>query len=56
MAADLKERFGADSKLIKGSEGVFEVRADESLVFSKKDLGRFPEPGEVESAIAGMKS
>jgi len=36
--------------------GVFEVRADEKLVFSKKELGRFPEPGEVEAAIAAMNS
>lgn len=27
--------------------GVFEVRVDDHLVFSKKALGRFPEDGEV---------
>jgi len=36
--------------------GVFEVQVDGKLVFSKKELGRFPEPGEVEATIAGMKS
>ncbi|RLE36410.1 MAG: hypothetical protein DRJ61_00885 [Acidobacteria bacterium] len=56
MAADLKRRFGVDSKLNKGSRGAFEVRADETLVFSKNKLGRFPELGEVEAAIARMRS
>lgn len=36
-----------DAKLTKGSGGVFDVVADGKLVFSKRDTGRFPEPGEV---------
>jgi selT/selW/selH-like putative selenoprotein len=36
---------------VKGRDGVFEVTLDDALVFSKKKLGRFPEPGEVESAL-----
>jgi selenoprotein W-related protein len=38
------------STLIAASGGVFEVMVDGRLVFSKKEVGRFPEPGE----IAGM--
>lgn len=38
------------STLIADSGGVFEVMVDGRLVFSKKEVGRFPEPGE----IAGM--
>jgi selT/selW/selH-like putative selenoprotein len=38
---------GVDSKLIEGSGGVFDVFVDGKLVFSKKAVGRFPEPGEV---------
>jgi predicted Rdx family selenoprotein len=30
---------------------VFEVEADGRLVYSKRQLGRFPEPGEVATAI-----
>lgn len=30
-----------------GSKGVFTVKADDEVLFSKKDLGRHPEPGEV---------
>jgi hypothetical protein len=31
---------------------VFDVRLDGELLFSKKQLGRFPAPGEVEEALA----
>ena len=39
-------------ELIKGKNGVFEVRRGDDLVYSKKATGRFPEPGEVERALA----
>ena len=31
--------------------GIFEVTVDGELIFSKKSLGRFPEPGEVVQLI-----
>ena len=37
--------------LLKGRGGVFDVVLDGHLIFSKKHLGRFPAPGEVEAAI-----
>ncbi len=40
------------SELVASSGGVFEVSVDGKLVFSKKSLGRFPEPGEVLRSIA----
>ncbi len=36
---------------MRSSGGVFEVSLDEELVFSKKQLGRFPEEGEVTQAL-----
>ena len=48
----MKEAFGIDAQLIESRGGVFEVVADGKLVFSKKELGRFPDEGEV---IALMK-
>jgi len=33
--------------LIPSGGGVYEVTVDESLVFSKKALGRFPQDGEI---------
>jgi selenoprotein W-related protein len=34
-------------ELQSGSEGRFEISLDGELVFSKKQLGRFPKPGEI---------
>lgn len=36
-----------DFTLVTGSKGVFDFRVDGDLVFSKKELGRHAEPGEV---------
>ena len=47
MAAELKMQLGAESKLTAGGGGVFDVSVDGKLVFSKKKVGRFPEPGEI---------
>jgi selT/selW/selH-like putative selenoprotein len=52
----LKERFGVDAELIRGKDGVFDVSVDGKLVFSKHELGRFPEPGEVEAEIGRLKA
>ena len=38
-------------KIIPSTGGVFEVYANDKLVFSKKSLGRFPEDDEVENSI-----
>lgn len=56
MADELKKSLGADSKLIPGSGGVFEVTVDGTLVFSKKEAGRFPEAGEVPGLLKQRKS
>jgi selenoprotein W-related protein len=42
-----KKNDVAAVSLIPSSGGVFEVIADGKTVFSKKQLGRRPEPGEV---------
>lgn len=38
--------------MIEGRGGVFDVRVDGDLIFSKHDQGRFPEHDEV---LAGIK-
>lgn len=50
MAA-IRETTGIEPKLIKGANGVFDVRADDTLVFSKDETGRFPEHEEVLSQL-----
>ncbi len=48
MKAALEKKFGdVEVELIEGSGGVFEVTVDGKLVFSKKQIGRFPEHEEI---------
>jgi selenoprotein W-related protein len=46
---------GAKSELVPSGGGVFEVTVDGKKIFSKKDLGRFPEDGEILSLVQGGK-
>ncbi|MBZ5588420.1 MAG: Rdx family protein [Acidobacteriia bacterium] len=52
----MKQSFGAEARLIKGSGGVFDVKVDGRTVFSKHETGRFPEPGEVTRLLGGPKA
>ena len=54
MAAELRAAHGVEAELVAGRGGVFEVEVDGVLIFSKRDTGRFPEPGEVAELIGGM--
>ena len=47
MAAAIKSKLHADTDLVKGSKGVFKVWQDDRLLFSKKDVGRFPKNEEI---------
>jgi selT/selW/selH-like putative selenoprotein len=48
LAAELKQAFpDIEVRLIESSGGVFEVKVDGTLVFSKKASRRHAEPGEV---------
>jgi selenoprotein W-related protein len=42
--------------LVRGHGGVFEITVENDLIFSKKKLGRFPEPGEIERELAARVS
>ena len=47
---------GVDSELIESSGGVFEVKINNQLIFSKKKLERFPNPGEIVQFIEDLQS
>ena len=50
MASNLLEKYGnaiTELKLIPSGGGVYEIQRNGELVFSKKQLGRFPELEEV---------
>ena len=51
LRESIQSKFGVKAELIKGTGGVFEVRLNNSLIFSKKDLGRFPNENEIESIL-----
>lgn len=56
MAAEIKKSHGVEPELIEGRGGVFDVRVNGDLVFSKHEVGRFPEHREVLDEIAKRAS
>lgn len=46
MAA-IEEAKGVQAELIKGGGGIFDVKLDGQLIFSKHEQGRFPDNEEV---------
>ena len=56
MRDSIEKQFGAKAELIKGTGGVFEVSLNNSLIFSKKQLNRFPNENEVEDLIEYYES
>lgn len=51
MGAELTKEIGADVELISSAGGVFEIVVDGRNIFSKKNLNRFPEDGEIISIL-----
>jgi selenoprotein W-related protein len=49
----LEQKYGAEVELVPGTGGVFEVTVDGRLMFSKKQLKRFPTDEEIIAAGAG---
>ena len=49
MAAELQDALGehVTPRMIPGDAGVFEVKLEGALIFSKKMRHRFPDPGEI---------
>lgn len=54
MAQELLTTFESDIArltLVPGTGGIFEVRLDSQVIFSRKQAGRFPESKELKQAI-----
>ncbi len=51
LADELRKAFGVEAKLVPGTNGIFDVVVDDKRVFSKSEVGRFPDPGEVTSKL-----
>jgi len=43
LAASLKDRYGVDAELIRGAGGIFDVTVNGNLIFSKHQVGNFPD-------------
>jgi len=54
LAAALQQSLGISPQLIKGSKGIFDVKADGAMVYSKYATGRFPTNAEIVSALKGL--
>ncbi len=54
MAAAIQQRLGVSPRLVEGQGGVFDVKADGKLIYSKHEAGRFPEDREVLDALAKL--
>jgi len=52
----IRKSTGLESKLIEGSGGVFDVRIDGSLIFSRFQTGRFPRSEEILSKIEELQT
>jgi len=52
VSAELQSNVvGAQVTLVRSSGGVFDVHRDGELIFSKRDQGRFPDPGEITTLL-----
>jgi len=51
LAAELADAAGIDAKVTAGGRGQFDVFADGRRVFSKHEIGRFPEDGEIAALL-----
>jgi selenoprotein W-related protein len=47
LAATIKDTFNIEPELIEGRNGIFDVVADGTIVFSKHETDRFPDHAEV---------
>ncbi|MBN1443700.1 MAG: Rdx family protein [Planctomycetes bacterium] len=54
MAAAIEKEYGIQPKLIKGGGGIFDIIADGKMIFSKHEVGRFPEEAEILEALRGL--
>ncbi len=56
LRESIEKQYGVTAELIQGTGGVFEVSFNNSLLFSKKELGRFPNENEIEDLIEYYES
>ena len=53
LAESIEREIGADTELVRGDNGIFDVEVGSRRIFSKHDAGRFPEHEEIFAALGG---
>ena len=56
LRESIQKQFGINAELIESGGGVFEVKFNNSIIFSKNELNRFPNENEVEDLIEYYES
>ena len=54
LVSQLPQGTISEISLVPSSGGVFEVSVNDRLIFSKKQLGRHAEPGEIKAKIEAI--
>ena len=54
LAEELRSGGGHRVGVTPGGKGQFDVVADGTAIFSKQELGRFPDDGEIAGLLAGL--
>ena len=52
LAEEIEKKFKVQPELVRSGGGVFEVKKDSKLIFSKRALGRFPTTDEIFEKLA----
>jgi predicted Rdx family selenoprotein len=52
VAAELNKIAGVEIQLIEGKGGIFDIKKDGKIIYSKKETGRFPKAGEVTALLS----
>lgn len=56
MEKEIKQAsFDVEVELISGRDGIFDVRVDDELIFSKKCLSRFPKHNEISQILISLQ-
>ena len=56
MEAELRTNSNLTIELREGDRGVFDVRADGTLIYSKRAEGRFPTAADVQARLDALPS
>jgi selenoprotein W-related protein len=56
LAAAIKDAVDVAAELIPGAGGIFDVKVDGTMIFSKHEVGRFPEHDEILDQLEARKS